>query len=143
MCEQNRCKQYGASWICPPACGTLDECRARLARYGAGLMVQSVATVPDMLDYPAMLEAELRHKALFMQFYAELLKNYPNMLALGAGGCKLCSSCTYPDAPCRFPLRAISSMEAYGMLVAEVCKLNGMAYHYGENTIAFMGLYLF
>uniref|UniRef100_UPI0040573B31 DUF2284 domain-containing protein n=1 Tax=Acetatifactor sp. TaxID=1872090 RepID=UPI0040573B31 len=50
--------------------------------------------------------------------------------------------CTYPNSPCRFPEKMISSMEAYGMLVAEVCKANDMKYYYGPNMIAFSSCFL-
>ena len=64
-------------------------------------------------------------------------------LAAGAGCCTVCKECTYPDAPCRFPEQKMSSMEALGMLVLEVCKANDMRYFYGENTIAYTSCFLF
>ena len=64
------------------------------------------------------------------------------MLALGAGCCTQCAVCSYPDSPCRFPEKMVSSMEAYGMLVLEVCQKNGMAYYYGPNTIAYTSCFL-
>ncbi len=27
ICEGNSCRSYGTSWACPPAVGTLEECR--------------------------------------------------------------------------------------------------------------------
>ena len=63
-------------------------------------------------------------------------------LAAGAGCCTVCRECTYPDAPCRFPEQKMSSMEALGMLVLEVCKANGLPYFYGENTIAYTSCFL-
>ena len=33
MCAANTCGQYDKNWACPPGCGTLDECRARIAEY--------------------------------------------------------------------------------------------------------------
>ena len=33
-------------------------------------------------------------------------------------------------------------MEAYGMLVLEVCKDNHLGYYYGPNTIAYTGCFL-
>ena len=64
------------------------------------------------------------------------------MLPIGAGCCTKCKVCTYPDAPCRFPDQAFSSMEAYGMLVTQVCKANGLEYYYGPCTIAYTSCYL-
>ena len=51
-------------------------------------------------------------------------------------------TCTCPDAPCRFPDQAFSSMEAYGMLVMQVCQANHLDYYYGPGKIAYTSCYL-
>ena len=30
MCASGKCRMYGKSWSCPPACGSLEELRAHL-----------------------------------------------------------------------------------------------------------------
>ena len=77
-----------------------------------------------------------------MEFEKKLREIYPDMLAIGSGCCTKCKVCTYPDAPCRFPKQAFSSMEAYGMLVTQVCQANGLKYYYGDCTIAYTSCYL-
>jgi predicted metal-binding protein len=62
-----------------------------------------------------------------------LSASYPGILALGAGSFNLCPSCTYPNAPCCFPDKALSSMEAKGLWVSDVCEKNGMPYNCGSN----------
>ena len=73
---------------------------------------------------------------------ARLRQETSGLLALGAGSCTRCKQCSYPDAPCRFPERMTSSMEACGMLVLQVCKDNGLTYYYGPNTIAYTSCFL-
>ena len=63
--------------------------------------------------------------------------------AIGAGCCMICETCSYPDSPCRFPQKKISSMEACGMLVSEVCQKNDLKYYYGPNTISYVAGVLF
>lgn len=138
-CKENKCGRYGACWTCPPHCGTLEECRARLASYRTGLLLQTVGTRADCFDYDGMLAVEARHRRQLARLYQALCPTYPDMLVLGAGGCGVCSVCTCPDAPCRHPKKAISSMEAYGLLVSDVCTKNGLPYYYGTNAIAFTG----
>lgn len=29
MCAENSCGKYDKNWACPPACGTLEECREK------------------------------------------------------------------------------------------------------------------
>lgn len=142
MCEANTCRQYGANWSCPPGCGSLEECRANIAGYSEGLLVQTVGELEDEMDGEGMMDAEAQHKRHFKQLYAELRRKYPNMLAIGAGCCRQCEHCTYPDTPCRFPAQRVSSMEAYGMLVVDVCKANNLTYYYGPRTIAYTSCFL-
>ena len=143
MCASGGCGKYGACWSCPPACGTLDECRARVLQYTKGIIVQTVGELEDPLDGEGMMETEAVHKKNFDRMYALLREQHADVLALGAGGCKKCAVCTYPDAPCRRPNEMVSSMEAYGMLVTEVCQRNHLKYYYGQNTIAYLGCFLF
>lgn len=142
MCASDKCHAYNKSWSCPPACGTLKECRKRLGCYNQGILVQTVGTLEDCFDFESMVETENLHKENFRRFHAHLRRLYPDLLAIGVGCCTLCRPCTYPDAPCRFPEEMTCSMEAYGMLVSQVCQDNGLAYSYGENTVTFTSCYL-
>lgn len=142
MCRGNACGQYGRRWSCPPGCGTLEECRARIAGYRCGMLVQTTGPVEDSFDIEAMQALEQRHKRQFLSLYEALRAKYPRLLALGVGCCTRCAQCTFPDAPCRFPASMLSSMEAYGILVTEVCRENGLAYYYGQNTMTYTGCFL-
>ena len=116
MCSADKCHAYGRNWRCPPACGTLEESAALAAQYSFGMIVQTVGHMEDEYDYET--------------------------LGMGAGTCRRCKSCTYPDAPCRFPEDSYSSMEAYGLWVSKVCELSGIPYNYGKNTIAYTSCFL-
>ncbi len=140
MCES--CNAYGTRWSCPPGCGTLPECRERVAGYTLGLLVQTVGQLEDALDGEGMMAAEATHKQSFEILHRQILPLYPRLLALGTGGCRLCEHCTYPDAPCRFPERMTPSMEAYGILVLQACKDSGLPYYYGPGTISYTGCFL-
>ena len=142
MCATNSCGAYGKKWSCPPGCGTLEECRERLQKYTAGILVQTVGTLEDEMDYESMQETSQRHAAAFTKLYEQLRPRFPGMLAVDTGGCTQCKTCTYPDQPCRFPDRMVSSMEAYGMLVSQVCKDNDLPYYYGKCTLAYTGCFL-
>ena len=135
------CGQYGKRWSCPPGCGSLEEGSAKVASFQRGILVQTVGQLEDEFDVEAMLETEALHKENFRKL--RLLLKEETVLPLGAGCCTVCKECTYPDAPCRFPEKCVSSMEAYGMVVTEVCRANGMTYNYGKNTIAYTSCVLF
>lgn len=142
MCEANTCHMYGKCWSCPPGCGSLETCREKIAGYRYGVLVQTTGQLKDDLDGETMMETEALHKEHFYAFERVLRKQYTDMLAIGAGCCTKCAECTYPDEPCRFPKEAFSSMEAYGMVVTQICQANGLAYYYGPCTITYTSCYL-
>lgn len=137
MCASGRCGNYNKSWSCPPACGSLDEIREKAAAFSDGLIVQTTAQLEDSYDYEGMMEAAARHNIAFEKFTDCLRQNGVAFLPMGAGGCRVCKSCTYPDAPCRFPEKKMTSMEAYGLIVSDVCQQNNIPYYYGPNTLTY------
>ncbi len=137
MCRSDRCRRYGRSWSCPPACGTLEACAARMREYDGGVLVQTTATLADEFDAEGMERAQREHKARFFTLARQARLLFPDCLPLTAGSCTLCHSCTCPDRPCRFPRRMLSSMEAYGLLVSEVCRACGLPYYYGSGTLTY------
>jgi predicted metal-binding protein len=136
MCASDRCHAYGKNWTCPPVCGTLAECAARMAQYTAGILLQTEGPLEDEFDFESMQALEQAHLASLHRFAARLREAEPDALILGSGGCRVCKTCAYPD-PCRFPQKACSSMEAYGLVVSEVCRESGVPYYYGKNTLCY------
>lgn len=143
MCRADKCNSFNKSWSCPPACGTLEEITERSKGYSRGLLVQTVGRQEDEYDFAFYEEAAARHSESFTKLTEKLLDAGLDLLPMGMGACTLCERCTYPDAPCRFPERLFPSMEAYGLLVTQVCIDNDVSYYYGPGTIAYVSCYLF
>lgn len=99
MCRADRCGKYGASWACPPGCGTLEQAAADMARCSSGLLVQTTGTLADDFDYEGMQAIAQRHKRSFESFARQARLLYPDCLPLTAGTCTLCARCTYPTSP--------------------------------------------
>lgn len=142
MCAADRCQSYGKNWMCPPACGDLDEFAAGLARRADCVIVQTVAELEDEFDVEGMMEAEALHKRRFAalaRFARETAQSQglPAPLPLAAGTCTLCPTCTCPDEPCRNPEDALVSMEAAGLLVSDACKAAQIPYYHGKGTMAY------
>ncbi len=142
MCAADRCQAYGKNWTCPPHCGTLDQCAGQMQSFRRGILLQTVGHMTKAIDSRCYRETERRHSGQFRLLVRELRREYPQALALGAGGCRVCKQCAYPE-PCRFPEQATSSMEGYGLFVTQVCRDNGVAYYHGERTIAYCACILF
>ena len=143
MCNADQCDRYNKSWSCPPACASLEEMRERVLKYAGGLLVQTVGELEDSYDWEGIMDAGLRHKTNFGRMWDELEEQGLSVFAMGAGACRLCESCTYPDEPCRFPQRMSASMEACGLFVSKVCTDNNLKYNYGQDRIAFTSCFLF
>ena len=136
MCAEDKCGGYNKNWTCPPAVGTIEDCQQKMNRYTRGILLQSVGYMRKNVDSKCYRETEQRHMENFYALVEELRKEYPDALCLGAGGCRVCKQCTYPE-PCRFPQKAVSSMEGYGLFVTQVCRDAGVLYHHGEKTITY------
>ena len=143
MCAADKCRAYGRSWACPPACGSLEHCEKRINAYSDGILVQTVGNLEDEFDLEGIAAAQRLHSRRFDAFARQLRRMIPDCLPLCAGTCTRCEVCTYPDRPCRFPDKRLSSMEAYGLLVSEVCTASGMPYYRGEKTITFTSCVLY
>ena len=142
MCAENRCRAYNNNWTCPPACGSLEECLARMHSYRNGILLQTVGHISKTIDSKAYRETDKRHMEMFYELTERLRKEYPEALCLGAGGCRVCVQCAYPEH-CRFPEKATSSMEGYGLFVTQVCRDCGVPYYHGEKTIAYTACILY
>ncbi len=141
-CAVNKCHAYNKSWACPPACGTIEECQQRIREYENGLILQTTGELEDNFDYESMMATSANHAKHFEAFSDYIKEICPSALLIGTGGCLRCKQCTYPDAPCRFPNKLTHSMEAYGMVVSEVCQANNIQYYYGKNTITYVACVL-
>lgn len=143
-CVQNTCGKYAGCWMCPPDVGDIDEMIARAKAYTHALVFQSIGQLEDSFDIEGMEMAAKRHNALIQTLAAELEPILENPLKLGAGACHVCERCSKMDnEPCRYPKKAIASLEAYGIAVSELAKLSGMNYINGQNTVTFFGGFLF
>ncbi len=137
MCSADSCKSYGRSWSCPPAVGSIERAKERAGAYHRGVIVQTAGDLADSFDMDGTAELMERHKRSFDTLVRQIKTFYPDCLPMGAGTCRLCRSCTYPDRPCRHPDRMVASMEAYGLLVSDVAIRSGLKYNYGKNTMCF------
>lgn len=63
ICEGNSCRNYAASWACPPAVGTLSECKERVEQYDNMLLFTRKYEVEDSFDFEGM-QAGLRNEGV-------------------------------------------------------------------------------
>lgn len=133
ICAENTCRNYAATWACPPAVGILEECREQVGRYD----------LEDSFDFEGMMEGMQDFKRQVDALHRSVGALLPEFLLLSNEGCGRCAVCTYPYAPCRFPQMLHPSLEGYGFMVSELAASTGIRYHHGANTVTYFGALLF
>ncbi len=141
MCSADKCHAYGKNWSCPPACGTIDECAEKIHKYKRGILLQTSGEV-DTMDIDEIMDLASKHKEHYDILTKQVRRLYPEAMIIRDGACTKCKTCTYPDAPCRFPDELFHPMEGLGMLVSEVCQRNNLPYYYGPGTLTYVGCVL-
>ena len=145
MCASNACGIYGKCWTCPPDIGEIGQLIGQVKQYPYGLLYQTIAEIEDSFDIEGMQEASRSHARTTQKLQEKvsgLLKK--EFLHLGSGGCNVCETCAKRDnQPCRFPDKAMSSMEGYGIDVYKTTKSTDLKYINGQNTVTYFGIVLF
>ena len=142
MCEQNACGNYGKCWTCPPAVGAYDALLSQKAGFQRFVVVDKVYALEDSFDWEGMVQSARDFQSRILEIKKTIQKDCPEFafLALGAGTCKICPRCTFPERePCRNPDLAIISVEAFGIDVTKMMSDNGMAYNHGSQTVTYIG----
>lgn len=138
ICE-TECAMYGKTWACPPAVGTVEECRKRCLAYPTLLMISTVTEVEDSANMEETLATRADHEAVTHQA-AELFRAQGcEILVLSTEACAICASCAYPDAPCRHPDRMFPCVESHGILVTDIAEKHGMEFFNG-NIVTWFSL---
>ncbi|MBQ8381735.1 MAG: DUF2284 domain-containing protein [Clostridia bacterium] len=145
LCESNACGMYGRCWMCPPDVGEIEDLMAEIHTFDHVLVYQTIGELEDSYDVEGMGETAKAHTALTLRL-TDALSDLPfsKKLHLSKGGCQICPVCTKVQGkPCRFPDRAIPSLEAYGVNVSKLATSAGMKYVNGQNTVTYFGALFF
>lgn len=143
ICQGNTCRNYAASWACPPAIGTLAQCKERIGQYNKMLLFSKIYELEDSFDFESMTAGLMDFKHTVDGFQQKINDILPSYLLLSNEGCGRCAECTYPNAPCRFPHLLHHSLEGYGFIVKELADEVGIRYNNGLNTVTYFGALLF
>lgn len=141
ICETG-CDRYGRSWACPPAVGTVPECRRRCLSYPDGLLFTTLYEEAGSQNPGGADAGRREHGRITRQVRRSLEGHGFGTLALGAESCSLCGECAYPEADCRRPDEMLPCMEGYGILVTALAQQYGMDFLYGGGVIRWFSLIL-
>lgn len=142
-CEENLCGQYEVNYTCTPICGTPEEMRQRIMNHKKALVLQTIWSITDYTDNPAIKKAKNEHNAAAIRLAKRLRAQGCDGLIVGSSGCALCTPCAMAEAkPCRFPDLAFSCMSAYCIFVRMLAEKCDMIYSC-DSGLALFGMYVF
>ncbi len=141
ICEQE-CPMYNTTWACPPAVGTVEECRARCLAYPEALVITTVTEVSDIADIAQTLATRGPHEKIAHEAAALLRAQGQQVMVLSTEACAICAHCAWPDGPCRHPERMFPCIESHGILVTDLAEKCGLEFFNG-NLVTWFSLLFF
>lgn len=143
-CNPWACLKYGTTWTCPPGVGTYDDILDDITSRNKGVLVQTVREGVDHYeDWNLIAEARTLHNAKLDQLADAMRAELDGVIEFSTGGCDVCESCTYPDAPCAEPVRRRESLSAHGVAVGATCENAGIDYSFENGRVRFVGMILY
>lgn len=140
-CAENLCGQYGTCHTCPPGCGEWDVLAAKYRAYRGAFLYTTLHKPKGACDFSEMLRSGNDHRRVDDALIDALHDaGFRDFVLSGAGSCPVCEKCTYPDAPCRFPDKARSAMEALGIDVVALAAEKGITYDHGKGTVTYFSI---
>ena len=139
---KTECPMYGKSWSCPPACGTIEECKSLCMKYENGIIFSTVAEVQDASDLEETLPTRAEHTRVIREITERLFREDKPLL-LSCESCSFCEKCAFPDAPCRFPAAMLPCIEGYGIVVTDLAERYNMDFYLSNDTVLWFGIILF
>lgn len=142
ICE-TECMMYNTNWACPPAVGTVEECKKRIMRFDEGLIISTVTEVDDIANLEETLATRAPHEAMTREILNLVKQKSTETLTLSTESCVHCKKCAYPDCPCRFPEKMFPCVESHGILVTDLAEKHGIDFLAGGNIVTWFSLIFF
>lgn len=143
ICE-HECPMYGRSWACPPAVGTVVECKEKCLRYENCLLISTIVEVTDIADIKETLDTRHDHEKLTNQVRDIFKEMGVTPYILSSESCAICSRCAYLDGlPCRMPGKMHPCVESHGINVVPILESRGLEFQFGANVVTWISLLFF
>ena len=136
---QMECPQYNTTWACPPAVGTVEECKNRCLAFENLLMISTVTEVSDIANLKETLDTRADHEAITRKVGQLIRDQGCETMTLSTESCAICPHCAYPSAPCRHPDKMYPCVESHGILVTDIAERYGMDFNQG-NIVTWFSL---
>ena len=142
ICE-HECPMYGKTWACPPAVGTVEECRQRVMAYSEGLLIATITEVSDIANIDETLATRGPHEEITREVNDIVKQQAGDTLVLSTEACAICEKCAYPCAKCRYPDKMFPCVESHGIVVTDLAEKNGIDFYTDGNLVTWFSLILY
>lgn len=138
VCKEE-CPMYNQTWACPPAVGTVEDCKMKCLSFPEVLMISTVTEVADIESMEQTLATRKDHEEITHAVTNLIREQGLDTLTLSTEACAICAECAYPDEPCRHPDLMFPCVESHGILVTALCETCGMEFFNG-NIVTWFSL---
>ena len=138
---KNECPMYGKSWSCPPAVGTVSECKAHSLEYQGVFLFTTIAEVSDIANFEETLATRNDHEKITRSIRDFFTEEGIECMALSSESCAVCKECAYGcGEPCRHPEYMIPCIESYGILVTDIAEKYQIPFLDSITTVQWFGM---
>lgn len=143
VCE-HECPMCGKTWACPPAVGSVAECKEKCLKYSDCLMISTITEVEDISNIDETLATRPEHEKITNQVRDVFRELGTEPYVLSTEACTICSRCAWLDGlPCRFPGKMHPCVESHGINIIPTLEECGIEFQYGQNVITWISLLFF
>lgn len=140
ICE-NECPMCGRTWACPPAVGSVEQCRKKCLSHENCLMIATIVEVGDIADIEETLATRPDHEQITAEVRELMRAQGVEPYILSTEACAVCERCAYLDGqPCRHPEHMHPCVESHGINVIPVLENCGIEFQFGANVVTWVSL---
>ena len=138
---QNECPMCDRTWACPPAVGSVAECREKCLGYENCLMIATIVEVADIANILETLDTRGGHEEITNEVRDLLQQQGVEPYVLSTEACAICERCAWLyGEPCRHPDRMHPCVESHGINLIPTLEENGIEFQFGANVVTWVSL---
>ena len=140
---QTECPMYNTTWACPPAVGSVEDCKRKCLSFPKALLITTITEIEDIANMEQALATRPQHEAITHQVETLLREQNCETYVLSTEACAICPQCAYPNAPCRHPNRMYPCVESHGIIVTDLAEKYGIDFLAGPNLVTWFSILFF
>ena len=139
ICE-HECPMYNKTWACPPAVGSVEECKRRCLEFEDALLIATITEVNDVANLEETLATRPEHEEITRQVLGMVREQAAETMVLSTEACAVCQDCAWPDGPCRFRDKMFPCVESHGIVVTDMAEKAGIDFLAEGNLVTWFSL---